>query len=84
MNGAAYLAIHWRYDRFDFGKHCRSAGGENRQACGILKRGGFNETHLAQNLLNYISQQKLDINTVYFATTLSQKRFAKDLKSALG
>ena len=73
------------HDRFDFGKHCRTAGGagKNRQACKILKKGGFDASVLSEHLKKYLETNNVGVNTVYFATTPSQKKFAEELKGNL-
>lgn len=59
MSTKSFLSVHWRYDRRDFGGHCRKGkSGEYRKACKALKHGGFNATSLAQNLISFIKENQ--------------------------
>ena len=76
-----YLSVHWRYDRKDFGAHCRKGkSGEYRKACKTLKHGGFNGTSLAENLVSFINSNKPDVKNIYFAATPQDAKLVREIK----
>ena len=71
----------WRYDRRDFGGHCRKGkSGEYRKACKALKKhGGFNATNLAVNLYDFIQKNKPEVKAIYFAATPQDAKLVREI-----
>lgn len=81
-----YLAIHWRYDRQDFVKHCkRSKTPGNEKPCDEILSGGFNATLLAVNLGEWLYHKGLEkiIKKVYFAAPPIEGDFIEKLGEEL-
>lgn len=70
-----YVAIHWRYNRRDFGKHCDTE--KDWRACPIYKFG-----HSEPKKFSKLIAEKMDeenISEAYFAAPPDQKDFIEEL-----
>jgi len=74
MNGKTYLAMHWRYDPTDFGKHC---SGRSDGLCGVIFRnkeaGHEAYVDIGRKMAEYINQTVVNHLDAMLADAKSNK-----------
>lgn len=74
-----YLAIHWRYNKRDFGKHCDTE--KDWRACPIYKFGHSHPEKFAKLIIDKMIEE--NVSEAYFAAPPDQKDFIENLKLEL-
>ena len=74
-----YLAIHWRYNKRDFGKHCDTE--KDWRACPIYKFGHSHPEKFAKLIIDKMVEE--NVSEAYFAAPPDQKDFIEILKLEL-
>ncbi|CAG5106915.1 Oidioi.mRNA.OKI2018_I69.chr1.g3058.t1.cds [Oikopleura dioica] len=74
-----YAAMHWRYNKNDWGKHCGSAG--EWRSCPIYELGTKNPALFAQKLTKLLKEK--NIYKLYIAAPPDQSRLVETFKDEI-
>lgn len=84
MKGRDYVAIHWRYDKNDFGSHCRKAVGPgNKKACEHILKNGFDPQLIGAKIVEFIKKKNIKASAIFIAAPPKETPFIKSLSDFL-